>query len=396
MSKTHLELKSYSENRDFLAQGKTEPSSRSQTLIYHEKDSRWWIKVTLIGSIANLLDNDQIQQASKCQRRVLFQDLVRRINYEPLPLIANTVTELIVEGDTSATGQNSEVGLVGTSGTLEILDRSLNYRIREDPLRVVYPKAADYAFFRKINDEELTRDTEISDGVFRVYNNGTQYILKIVDCPFYKSNGFTVSKRELDNLENFYGAPNIVKPRGVVVSTNPYMTSKDSNREPIMTGILLPTYPEGSLREILSENRMAKYAWKKWPIQIGTALNCFHEANQTHMDIKPSNIAIDSEGDAEIIEISGISGITREWCSPEIRDEASPFDLSFEQRRLNDIWAYGKLLSEIGLHAKDGPFRNSLEQVAKCLMQDNCQSRMSLPTAISRLKSTRHRRCTIL
>lgn len=396
MSTTHLELKSYSENQDFLAQGKTEPNSRSQTLVYYTKNSRWWIKVTLIGSIANLLDNGQTQQASRCQRRVLFQDLVRRINYEPLPLIADTVTELILEGDTSATGQNSDVGLVGTSGTMEILDRSLDYRIRKDPLRVIYPGSADYSFFRQINDEELTRDTEISDGVFRVYNHGEQYIHKIVDCPFYKPSGFTVSRRELDNLEYFYGVPNIVKARGVVVSTNPYMTSKDSNRGLIVTGILLPTYPEGSLREVLSENRLARYAWKKWPIQIGTALNHFHEAKQTHMNIKPSNIAIDSEGDAEIIEISGIGGITREWCSPEIRDEASPFDLSFEQRRLNDIWAYGKLLSEIGLHAKDGPFTNTLEQVAECLMQDNCQSRMSLSTAISRLQSTRRRWCTIL
>ncbi|OAX80095.1 hypothetical protein ACJ72_05577 [Emergomyces africanus] len=104
------------------------------------------------------------------------------------------------------------------------------------------------------------------------------------------------------------------------------------------------------------------------------------------MDIKPSNIVIDSEGNAVLIGISGVGGITRQWCSPEIQHETYPFGLPFEQRRLNDIWAYGKLLSEIGSHAKDDLFANDLEQVADCLMKENCQTRMSLPRAISRLK----------
>ncbi|KAE8356734.1 kinase-like domain-containing protein [Aspergillus coremiiformis] len=388
MSPAHLEFKLYSENQDFLAQGKTESNSRSQTLIYYAEDNRWWIKVAVIGTIANLLDNGQIQQASKRQRRMLFQDLVRRINYEPLPLIADTVTELILEGDTAATGQNPAVGLVGTSGTMEILNISLKYKIREDPLRVVYPASADYPCFRKIHDEELTRDTEISDGVLRVYHNGVRYILKIVNRPLYEPRDTSVFRKELENLQYFAGVPNSVQAEGVAVSTNPYMTSSGSDGPLVVTGILLRACSEGSLREVLAENRVAQYAWKKWPVQIGTALNRFHEAKKTHMDMKPSNIVIDGGGNAVVIDISGIGGITREWCSPEIQDEASPFDLSFEQRRLNDIWAYGKLLSEIVLHVRDGPFVNSLKHVAECLMEDNLKSRMSLPEGISRLQGT--------
>ncbi|KAL4915063.1 kinase domain protein [Aspergillus aurantiobrunneus] len=397
MSAGHLELKLYSENQDFIVQGETEPSSRSQTLIYYVEDKRWWIKVTLLGTIANLLDNGQIQQASKRQRRMLFQDLVRQINYESLPLIADTVTEIILKGDIAGTWHNPEVGFFGTSGTMEVLNISLEYKIREDPLRVVYPASTDYPFFRKINDEELTRDTEISDGVYQVFYEGLRYILKLVNRPLYEPRDTNVFRKELENLGYFAGVPNIVQAEGVVVSTNPYMTSSASDGALVVTGILLMAYSGGSLRDVLAENRVAEYDWKKWPVQIGTALNRFHEARRTHMDVKPSNIVIDSRGNAVIIDISGIGGITREWCSPEIQDEASPFDLSFEQRRLNDIWAYGKLLNEIGLHASDDPFSNSLEQVAECLMKDNCQSRMSLLWAISRLNgANRWTRCTIL
>ncbi|KAL4935268.1 hypothetical protein BDV06DRAFT_207374 [Aspergillus oleicola] len=396
MSTNHLELKSYSEDEEFLVQGKLEPNSHSQTLIYFVKDTRWWIKVTLLGTIANLLDNDRIQHTSKRQRRELFQDLVKQINYERLPLLADTVTELIL-GETAGTGHNLEVGLAGTLNTIEVLNKSLKYQIREDPIRVVYPAAADYPCFQKIHDEELTRKTEISDGVFWVYYNRSQYILKIIDRPLYEPRDTHVFQKELENLEYFAGVPNIVQAKGVAVSRNPYMTSRGSDGPLVVTGILLKAYSNGSLRDILLENRVPDYAWKKWPAQIGTALNRFHEAKKTHMDLKPSNIVIDSKGNAVVIDISGIGGITREWCSLEIQDEASPFNLSFEQRQLNDIWAYGKLLSKIASHARDDPFANSLERVARCLMKDNSQSHRSLSKAISRLQGTDYQaRCIAL
>ncbi|KAJ5562408.1 protein kinase domain protein [Penicillium sp. DV-2018c] len=359
MSATHLELKIYSEDEGFLVQAKAEPNRRSQTLIYHVNGTRWWIKVTLIGEIAGLLENGQIPQSSWRERRVLFQNLVRRINYEPLPLLADTVTELILEGDTTATAPNLEVGLVGTLGTLGLLNISLRYKIREDPLRVIYPAFADYPSFPKIHDEELIRDTEISDGVYRVYRKGRllPYILKILNLPLYEPRDTHVLRKELENLEYFAGVPNIVQAEGVAVSTNPYKTSSRGDGPLVVTGILLKDYTGGSLG----------------------GFSC-----KTMLQI------IDSEVNAVIIDISGIGGITRKWLSPELQDEPSPCDLSFEQRRLNDVWAYGKLLSEFALHAKDDPFANSLEQVAKCLMKDSPQSRMSLPRAISRLNGSEH------
>ncbi|KAK2786890.1 hypothetical protein FQN52_007634 [Onygenales sp. PD_12] len=400
-STTRLELKSYSENQDYLAQGKTEPSSRSQTLIYYAEDQRWWIKVTLLGTIANILDNAEIQHASKRQRRTLYQSFVTQISYDSLPLLPDTVTEIILEGGTEATGGHMvfELADTSTTGTMKNLNNSLRYRVQEDPFRVAYPLCDEFPYFQKINNEQLIRDTEITDGVFWVYHNEIRHILKIVNRPLYEPRDTDVFRKELENLEYFAGVPNIVQAAGVAVSTNPYVTSSGRDGPLVVTGILFEAYSRGSLRQILLENCIAEYPWKQWPVQIGTALSRFHEAKKTHMDIKPSNVVIDGEGNAVVIDISGIGGITRRWCSPEIQqDETSPFDLPFEQRQLNDVWAYGKLLSDISSHAGDDPFASTLKQVADCLMKENCERRMSLTRAMSQLKGADNwtRRCAIL
>ncbi|KAL5337621.1 hypothetical protein BJX70DRAFT_389115 [Aspergillus crustosus] len=311
MSTTSLELKLYSEDEDFLVEGKAEPNRRSQNLIYSVKDTSWFIKVTLIGTIASLCNNGQNEQASKRQRRVLYQVLVRRINYKTLPLLADTVTELILEGDTAVTKHNPEVRLISTLGMIEVLNLLLEYKIQEDPLQ--------------IHDKELTHNTEISDRVFLVYHNRLQYILKIVNCPLYKPR----------DTYYFAGVPNIVQAEEVAVSWNPYIMSSSSNGPLVMTIILLKAHSNRSLQEILLENCVTE-----------TALNHFYKAKKTHIDVKTSNIVINSRGNAV--------------CSPEIQDKASLFDLSFQQRRLNDVWAYGKLLSKIISHARDDPFVDSL------------------------------------
>lgn len=133
-----------------------------------------------------------------------------------------------------------------------------------------------------------------------------------MNCPLYKPRDTHVFQKELENLEYFAGMPNVVQAEGVAVSRNPYMTLSGSNGPLVVTGILLQAYSHGMLQDILLENRVAEYAWKKWPAQIRTALNQFHEAKKTHMDLKPSNIVIDSRGNAVIINISSIGSITRE------------------------------------------------------------------------------------
>lgn len=169
----------------------------------------------------------------------------------------------------------------------------------------------------------------------------------MVNRPFYQPRDSDVIRQELENLEQFKGVTGIVQPAGVAVLTNPYATSQNSNQQMVVSGILLEYYSGGSLQCVLNEQRVKEFSWERWAVQIGNALDTIHRAKKTHMDLKPSNVVLDDDGNAVLIDISGIGGVTHEWRALEIRDKISPFDLPFQTRRLNDTWAYGKLLKEI-------------------------------------------------
>ncbi|KAI2957999.1 hypothetical protein CBS147323_8823 [Aspergillus niger] len=382
-------LKSYSEQQDSAAGKQAEPISLSQTLIYYIEGNKWWIRVTLRGPTANLpLNNTGEQPTTKRERREFFQSFVRRIDYKWLPLIPYTVTEIIL-GDATAPGFERELKLNDASGTSQNPNTILKCKVREDPLSVAYPSCEEYPSFRQINHKELTGITEITPGVFWVSHHGKRYISKIVNRPLYRRHDTEVIRKELENLKYFAGVPNIVQAVGVTISPHPYKSfGWDTGLPPVVTGILLEAYPGGTLQQVLSDRRVTEYHWKQWPIQIGIALNRFHEARKTHMNLNPSNIVLDADGNAVLIDISGIGGVTPEWCAPEVLGDILPRDLPFEQRQLNDVWAYGKLLSEIASQIRDDPYVETLRQVADGLMEGDHQKRMSISMAIAQLKST--------
>jgi serine/threonine protein kinase len=164
------------------------------------------------------------------------------------------------------------------------------------------------------------------------------------------------------------------------------MTSDRSDGPLVVTGILLEAYSGGSLQQALTEDRVAEYSWKPWALQIRAALKSLHEAKKTHMDIKPSNVVLDADGNAVLIDISGIGGTTLcEWCSQRFEIRYPHLIFRLNNGNLNDIWAYGKLLSTIASQARDDPYVKTLNRVALCLMEEDCQARMSLSRAISRL-----------
>ena len=255
-------------------------------------------------------------------------------------------------------------------------------------MRAVYPTPLQFPSFRIIEVAELIHENEITAGVFRVLHRDdkTRYILKMVNRPFYQPRDSEVIRQELQNLEHFKGVAGIVQPAGIAVFSNPYATSARGNQQMVVNGILLDYYGGGSLQNVLDEQRLKEYNWERWAIQIGNALCTLHSAGKTHMDLKPSNVVLDNDGNAVLIDISGIGGVTHEWLAPEIRDEISPFDLPLQTRRMNDTWAYGKVLSEIASKVgKSNPFAETLTLVADHLTQD-VHTRWTLSKAISQLE----------
>ncbi|KAJ5798986.1 uncharacterized protein N7503_006491 [Penicillium pulvis] len=387
-----LEFKAYCEDRDFRAQGKPEPNSRSQTVIYRLHDKKWWIKITLEGAIpCSSCDVRPGQIKSKRERRNELQEFVTKIDFQSLALLNDTVTEIVLKGETK------NLDSANLCLEPELIDQptwligNMRYHIREDPLRVKYPSSVQFPSFRAVEISELIQEAEITNGVFRVFHKGdrTPYILKVVNRPFYHPRDTDVLQQELENLELFRGASGIVQAAGIAVFTNPYATCQEGSQQMVINGILLDFYCGGSLQQVLKEQCFNDISSESWAIQIGNALDTIHRVKKTHMDLKPSNIVLDKDGNAIIIDISGIGGVTHEWQAPEIRDEISPFDLPFQTRQLNDIWAYGKVLQEIASKVKDCSFRKTLSMVADHLTED-VTTRWTLSEAISQLRIRHH------
>ncbi|OQE26051.1 hypothetical protein PENFLA_c007G00807 [Penicillium flavigenum] len=199
-----------------------------------------------------------------------------------------------------------------------------------------------------------------------------QYILKAINRSIYLPGDSEVIQQELENLKRFKGTAGIVQSAGIAVFTNPYATSQ-----------------KGAKQIVINEQRVRGFGWERWAVQIGNALDNMHRENLTHMDLKPSNIVLDIDGNTVLIDISGIGGTTHEWRAPEIWGEISPLELPFQARRLNDVWAYGKLLAEIASHAGDSPYARILKSVAGHLTED-VHNRWTLSEGISQLKECQY------
>lgn len=391
-SKPSIDFKSYIENEDFLVEGKAEPSRRSQILIFRLENLNWWVKVTFIGEVLHITNEPVVKKkTSKPQRRKEYQEFIKLMDFKSLPLLDDTVSEVLLE---EANDQPDSTLKIYETGEFRVSPfakfRNLKYTIREDLSRVIYPLCDEFPSLRKFQMSELSEQTEITDGVFHVIdaNDETPYILKAVNRPLYQPHDTEVIRSELKNLEDFRGKSNIVQQAGIAVGTNPYATSNTTEQPLVIFGILLVFYPGGSLQNLFDEDRVREHSWGRWTTQIAAAISCLHEAGKTHMDIKPSNVVIDGDGNSVLIDISGVGGITHEWRAPEIRDSISPGTLSFKVCQMNDTWAYGKLLSEMISHGGASHFSETLNHVVTCLMREDTVTRMTLPEAISYLQAS--------
>ncbi len=93
-------------------------------------------------------------------------------------------------------------------------------------------------------------------------------------------------------------AADIVQLMSIVVSINPYQTSRNGGDDVrVLRGLLLEYHPNGTLQDILRlRDKDADLPLQRWAFQIAswTSAN-FTVKGLPHMDVKPSNIVISAE-----------------------------------------------------------------------------------------------------
>ncbi|TPX24252.1 hypothetical protein DIZ76_013597 [Coccidioides immitis] len=396
---------SYTEDQGFLSLGHREPSSRSHRAVVSSHDRQWHVKVTFKGELLSQLTLTRpfsLPQGSAgkptnskgegLRRRLDLKSLISCIDFGRLTLLQDTVTE--IELTIAANKDSQRLEVLPLSMRPELAATSYNevahllrYSIREDSSRVIYPLyVRDSSPVREIWADDIQKKEDISGAVYRVQLSnaaaGQEYIFKAIDRPFYHPTDTAVIQQELRNLKDLFRVPNIVRLAGIVISTNPYQTQKScKDGLVVLRGLLLEYHPGGTLEEALKIG-IPPQTCIIWATQVAAALHQLHRRGITHMDLKPSNIVVDSQGNAVLIDVSGIGGTTYEWKSPEIRQEINPFSLPFRNRKWNDIWAFGQLVAKMATSSGT----DSMNEIVRATTKDDPTSRIDLSTVTTMLK----------
>ncbi|KKK14532.1 hypothetical protein ARAM_006841 [Aspergillus rambellii] len=196
-----------------------------------------------------------------------------------------------------------------TNLKLETRDGRLHVHVTEDVNEIIpYPPISCIGHLpeaRLIPERRLHFETHLSGFVYNVRLDGRAFIKKEIPGPD------TVDEflYEINALHALYGTPNVIRVEGIVVD----------DREEVVKGLLISFAEKGALVDILYEYR-GTIAWERrerWAKQIVQGLCEIHEAGYVQGDFTLSNIVVDANDDAKIIDINR-RGCPVGWEPPEI------------------------------------------------------------------------------
>jgi hypothetical protein len=384
----------YSEDQGFLVLGQAEPRSRSQRLVFHlETAKKWHIKVTFAGVTQSAQQqNGSVEKPRKAQRRLDFQAFISWIDFERIALLDDDVTEILLEKTDSPPGTHRVPGdfrAMRKENTFAHIANSLVYTAREDPSKVRYPQISEEQSTSLVLLSIISKREKLASGVFlvdREHEGALKlFVFKGIERPFYEPYDTAIIEQEIVHLKQLRGVSTIIQLVALVVSDSPYLTSAQSKSRKVLRGILLEYHSGGTLQDVI-DNGVFHPVWYKWPLQIANALRQLHSRLISHGDLKPSNVVFDADGNAVVIDISGIGGATYGWIAPEIIERDDRLSLSWETRAGNDIWAYGKMMSMIAAFGDDENKVNLLLELSKKATNEDPARRITIPTIISRLE----------
>lgn len=195
-----------------------------------------------------------------------------------------------------------------TNLKLQTDDGKLNVHVTEDMHEIIYyPSVAAIAHLdcEKISERELLFDSHLSGFVYKVSHQGQIFIKKEIPSPD------TVDEflYEINALYALQKSQNVIRFGGCVL---------DDRMEKVK-GLLISFAPKGALIDMLYAER-GKLPWalkQSWARQIIAGLADIHEAGYVQGDFTLSNIVIDEDDTAKIIDINR-RGCPVGWEPPEI------------------------------------------------------------------------------
>lgn len=125
--------RTYKEDQGYRADD-SEPCERSENIIFHADGSKWHVRVSFKAKIGITTRNGLLR------RRKKLEALICLIDFRSLPLLPDTVSELVIERALSPLcSPKLPMKPVSQLDSTESCDACWVYTIQEDASRVLYP-----------------------------------------------------------------------------------------------------------------------------------------------------------------------------------------------------------------------------------------------------------------
>ncbi|KAF7863157.1 hypothetical protein EAF04_007240 [Stromatinia cepivora] len=195
-----------------------------------------------------------------------------------------------------------------TNLKLETQDERLHVHVVEDLSEVIhYPpvKALNHLPCRRVLESELEFDSHLSGFVYKVIVAGQVFIKKEIPGPDQVEEFLY----EINALHKLSGSHSVIQFGGVVLD----------NEAKCVKGLLISFAEQGALIDVIYDGD-GGIPWERrerWAKQIVHGLSEIHEAGFVQGDFTLSNIVIDADDNAKIIDINR-RGCPVGWEPPEV------------------------------------------------------------------------------